>query len=63
MKSKYIKIKYVNRLQYRKITAENPNKSELDFRSLPSYSGLRANFAYRKTRHAVLSTVYFLMCL
>lgn len=61
-KLNYIKIKYVNRLQCRKTAAENPNKSELDFLSLPSYSGLRPNFVCRKTRHAVLSTGYFLIC-
>lgn len=58
VKSEYIKIKYVNRLQCRKTAAENPNKSELDFISLPSYSGLTPNFAYRKIRHAALSTVF-----
>lgn len=63
VKLKYIKIKYANRLQWRKTTAENPNKSELDFLSLPCYSGLTPNSAYRKTRHAVLSAVCFLICL
>lgn len=36
VKLKYIKITYVKRLQCRKTTAENPNKSELDFISCPA---------------------------
>lgn len=53
---KYLKIKYVNRLPYKKRTEKKKYWARL---SLPNHIGLRSNFVYRKTRHAVLANCLF----